>query len=117
MAQETLRGSSLGSRSFESETNVTFAERLTLVFHCPENHDTTVVFAADAEIPEVWQCRVCSADARVQSPDSPAQEASRPGRSHWQMLLERRSIAELEEILDEQLAQLRQRRARGQVDF
>jgi primosomal protein N' len=117
MAQETLRGSSLGSRSFESETNVNYAERLTLVYHCHNNHETAVVFAGDAEIPEVWQCRICSADATVVSPDSPAPEASRPGRSHWEMLLERRSIAELEEILNEQLLQLRQRRARGQVDF
>jgi hypothetical protein len=31
-------------------------------------------------------------------------------RSHWEMLLERRTIEQLEEILDEQLANLRARR-------
>ena len=34
-----------------------------------------------------------------------------PPRSHWDMLLERRSVAELEELLNERLELLRERRA------
>mgnify|MGYP000093019525 FL=1 len=120
MAQETLRGSRLGSHSFESETNVVYSDRVSRSFRCASGHITDVVFALEAELPETWQCKTCSADAIEYNQDSPAPVeaiAQRPGRSHWQMLQERRTVAELEEILNEQLAILRDRRARGQVDF
>jgi hypothetical protein len=38
-------------------------------------------------------------------------------RSHWEMLLERRSREELEEILQERLDYIRARRAGGQADL
>ena len=38
-------------------------------------------------------------------------------RSHWEMLLERRSREELEEILQERLSYIRARRAGGQADL
>jgi len=120
MAQETLRGSRLGSHSFESETNVVYSDRVTRSFRCGNGHITDVVFALEAELPETWQCKTCSAEASPFDANSPTpieSVAQRPGRSHWQMLLERRTEAELEEILNEQLAILRERRARGQVDF
>lgn len=117
MSQETLRGTSLGMQSFESEENVIYADRKTISFECANNHITEVVFAEDAEIPEIWQCRICSTEAHIQGSDSPAPEQARPGRSHWQMLLERRTVPELEEILNEQLTRLRERRANGQVEF
>ncbi|MGB7425370.1 MAG: RNA polymerase-binding protein RbpA, partial [Ornithinimicrobium sp.] len=37
-------------------------------------------------------------------------KATKPQRTHWDMLLERRSIPELEELLEERLTLLRQRR-------
>ena len=120
MSQETLRGSRLGGHSFESEVNVVYSERVQTSFRCAQGHVTEVVFAAEADLPEVWSCKVCSDDAHLVSGDSPTLAdaiAQRPGRSHWQMLLERRTTAELEEILNEQLESLRERRARGQVDF
>ena len=41
---------------------------------------------------------------------APEGKAVKPPRTHWDMLLERRSIAELEEILGERLAALKARR-------
>jgi hypothetical protein len=41
----------------------------------------------------------------------PEQKKTKPPRTHWDMLLERRSIAELEELLSERLELLRERRA------
>ncbi len=120
MSNEVWRGSTLGSHSFESESNVVYAERTQAVFRCANGHLTEVTFAHDAELPEVWACRNCPLDAKpfdVNSPTPPAEESSRVGRSHWQMLLERRTTEELEEILQEQLTLLRERRARGQVEF
>jgi hypothetical protein len=40
--------------------------------------------------------------------------ADKVARTHWDMLLERRSRAELEELLEERLAYLRARRGAGQ---
>ena len=120
MSNEVWRGSSLGSQSFESESNVVYAERIQAVYRCPNQHTTEVTFASDAELPEAWACRSCPAEATLFDANSPtpeAVEAQRPGRSHWQMLLERRTAEELEEILQEQLTRLRERRATGQVDF
>jgi hypothetical protein len=42
--------------------------------------------------------------------DLPAQKKAKPPRSHWDMLLERRTIADLEEVLAERLAVIRERR-------
>jgi len=37
----------------------------------------------------------------------PEEKSGKPQRTHWDMLLERRSIPELEELLDERLDLLR----------
>jgi hypothetical protein len=42
---------------------------------------------------------------------APEQKKAKPPRTHWDMLLERRSVAELEVLLDERLEQLAERRA------
>lgn len=120
MSNEVWRGSSLGSHSFESESNVVYADRIQATYRCANDHQTTVNFASDAELPDVWACRSCALEGKpfdVNSPTPLETEAVKTGRSHWQMLLERRSHEELEVILQEQLTLLRERRARGQVEF
>ncbi len=42
--------------------------------------------------------------------DLPAPKKVKPPRSHWDMLLERRSVADLEEVLAERLAVIRGQR-------
>ena len=63
----------------------------------------------EAEIPPTWECR-CGADAKLK--DGPAAEVKpvKAPRTHWDMLLERRSIPELEELLEERLTLLRESR-------
>jgi hypothetical protein len=120
MSNEVWRGSSLGTHSFESETNVVYAERIQATFRCVNGHLTEVTFSKDAELPETWACKHCSEEGKPFDENSPtplATESAKSGRSHWQMLLERRTTEELEEILQEQLTLLRQRRANGQVEF
>merc|ERR1712032_28121 len=53
-------------------------------------------------MPAVWECR-CGAEALLRGADWPEKKAQKPQRTHWDMLLERRSIPELEELLDESL--------------
>jgi rubredoxin len=106
MSDRVLRGSRLGSVSYESDRHTEFAPRALTAFDCPAGHATTVPFAAEADIPATWECRVCGAEALRRDAEQPEAKATKPVRTHWDMLLERRSIAELEEVLAERLAAL-----------
>ncbi|KAA2258781.1 hypothetical protein F0L68_23425 [Solihabitans fulvus] len=103
MSQSTLRGSRLGAVSRE-RVDVQSAPRQLVRFVCPKGHDFEVPFAEDAELPDLWACRQHSVDA----PRVGIEPVAAHGRvrTHWDMLRERRSIAELEELLVERLYEL-----------
>lgn len=102
-----LRGSGLGSKSLEDETNIEFAARQEIGFDCPNGHHFEVTFAAEADLPAEWECPRCGAvSERADGTKAEAKE-EKPPRTHWDMLRERRSIPELEELLDERLKQIR----------
>jgi ribosomal protein L37AE/L43A len=102
-----LRGSRLGATSYERETREV-AERHQVAYHCSHGHTTEVTFAADAEVPTVWECRTCGGYAarRGQTVPQPRPPA-RPVRTPFDMLMERRSRDDLEELLAERLEVLR----------
>lgn len=106
MSDRVLRGTRLGSVSYESDRHTEFAPRLRTVYDCPQGHVTAVPFAAEAEFPATWECRVCGAGAMLRDGAPPEPKKGKPVRTHWDMLLERRSAAELEEVLAERLAVL-----------
>lgn len=107
MAERALRGMSIGAKSMESEENVDFAPRMLARYHCPNGHVIELPFATDAEIPAVWECR-CSEEAILQDAVKPEPEKpAKPVRTHWDMLLERRTREELQVLLDERLELLR----------
>ncbi len=106
MSDRVLRGTRLGSVSYESDRHTEFAPRLRTVYDCPAGHESAVPFAAEAEIPAVWECRVCGAAALLRDGAPPELKKGKPARTHWDMLLERRTAAELEEVLAERLAVL-----------
>jgi len=54
----------------------------------------------------VWECR-CGEEALLRDAERPEPKAVKPQRTHWDMLLERRTVAELQELLDERLDLLR----------
>jgi thioesterase domain-containing protein len=66
-----------------------------------------LVFAAEADIPSVWECPRCGAESLRADGERPELKEEKPARTHWDMLRERRSIAELEDLLAERLNQLR----------
>ncbi len=108
MADRSLRGTRLGAFSMESDVNVVPSERKITVYVCPQGHRSELPFSVEADIPQTWECR-CGAIAQLLelgAPD-PQPRGGRTGRSHWDMLLERRSIPELEELLEERLELLR----------
>ena len=108
MADRALRGMQMGSKSLESEAGVVFADRIQARYLCPEGHEFKVPFAADVAPPPKWECR-CGAIGDYLG-DDPAEEEKkrvRPVRTHWDMLLERRTLEQLAVVLDEQLEALR----------
>jgi ribosomal protein S27E len=107
MADRALRGSGLGSRSFEDETGVEFAPRLEVAFDCPAGHHFTVMFSEEADLPTEWECQKCGKVA-LRSDGTRAEEKNvKPVRTHYDMLRERRTIPELEELMAERLEILR----------
>ena len=110
MSDKSLRGTRLGSQSLETEEGVEPAARTLAEYHCPRGHVTHIPFSVEAEIPPTWECR-CGAEAKLQG-GGPEPEAKpvKHVRTHWDMLLERRSIPELEELLEERLTLLRESR-------
>lgn len=118
MADRSLRGIRLGAQSLQSEEGVVFMERRATSYKCATcGHDTTLMFAADAEPPQTWECRSCGAEAVLQVDGESVKlddSEEKSARSHWDMLLERRTRAELEELLEERLAYVRARRGAGE---
>lgn len=113
MADRSLRGVRLGAQSLQSEEGVVFMERRETVYVCPScGHETKLMFAADAEAPETWECR-CGENALLQVDGQPVvleESDDKAARTHWDMLMERRTIPELEELLQERLNYLHARR-------
>ena len=118
-----LRGSSLSSHSYETDRGVVPVETVPHAYHCPAGHVTSLRFAFDAdEVPATWDCSRCGRTAfqdetaakRLAGVDGQALALNSPrtsatGKTHWDMLLERRSLTELEELLAERVDQLRAR--------
>ncbi|MFK5635515.1 MULTISPECIES: RNA polymerase-binding protein RbpA [unclassified Ornithinimicrobium] len=109
MAERSLRGTNLSWLSFESDEGVTFSERQITRYVCSDGHISELPFSVEAEIPSLWECR-CGLDAKLVDGPEPETKATKPQRTHWDMLLERRSIPELEELLEERLELLRTNR-------
>jgi hypothetical protein len=105
----------LGAQSLESEVGVVYNPRAHHIYQCARGHQTNVVFALEAELPESWQCKTCPEFGMLVTEGKvmDVNFEERTGRSHWEMLLERRTHAELEEILQERLDYIRDRRAAG----
>ena len=113
MAERTLRGSRLGAVSYETDRNAELAPRKPAEYRCPKGHVFGVPFADDAEIPLVWECKFDGSVARLIDGEEPESKKAKPARTHWDMLMERRTVADLEEVLAERLEVRRGRRTRA----
>lgn len=107
MADRSLRGTGLGAKSFEDESGVEFAARQEVGYVCSSQHQFTLTFADDAEVPSVWECPRCGAESLRSDGVRPDSKDDKPPRTHWDMLRERRSVPDLEDLLAERLTMLR----------
>ncbi len=104
---EALRGTKLGAVSYETDRGIELAPRLSTTFLCPSGHLTEVPFSVEADIPALWECRTCGASALRVDADQPEPVVGRKQRTPWDMLVERRTVGDLEELLEERLTLLR----------
>src|SRR5438445_2136969 len=107
MSERALRGTRLGATSYETDNGIDLAPRQDVEYGCPNGHRFEIPFAAEADVPSMWECRVCGAQALRVDGVAPEEKPGKPTRTHWDMLLERRTVADLEEVLAERLEVLR----------
>ena len=91
MAERTLRGARLGGQSFEDERGIEFAARQQVGYTCAQGHEFEITMSVEAEIPATWECPRCGAVALSAAGFQREEKAEKPVRTHWDMLLERRS--------------------------
>jgi hypothetical protein len=107
MAERALRGARLGTQSFEDERGVEMAPRQQVEYVCADGHTFSVTMADEADIPFEWEDPKTGMVGQRVEGGEPLVKNEKPVRTHWDMLLERRSVDELEEILTERLELLR----------
>lgn len=116
MAERTLRGARIGSTSLQGEAGVELSPRRSVEYVTDKGTRFTVTFDADAEPPPDWVDQrtgelgfLDDEAGRTARAEFEEKEASQ--RTHWDMLIERRTREELEELLEERLQLLRARRS------
>lgn len=119
MADRSLRGMRLGSQSLQSEEGVTFSPRKKSKYEATDGSTFEVTFSLDAEVPTVWESPKSGLEGRLLDEHGvqvePEPTDSKIARTHWDMLLERRTREELEELLQERLDVLRARKGQHKV--
>ncbi|WNV90258.1 RNA polymerase-binding protein RbpA [Umezawaea sp. Da 62-37] len=117
MPRRVLRGYRLGTPTGQPDRDACAAPRAEIRFVCRRGHDFIVPFSTDAEIPAVWTCPRHGIEHCLRTDDDsewvPPQ--GKPPRTHYVMLLERRSIADLENLVAQALAGIDQQRRSPQA--
>ena len=113
MNDKRLRGSRLGSISMETEEGVDFVETQLVTFRTEDGEEFTVTFMKDVELPYDWTSphtskvgrRLDSAGKPIVGDDPNAPAPAAPTVTHWEQLMKRRTIPELEAILADRIAE------------
>ena len=109
MADRVLRGSRMGAVSYETDRDHDLAPRQMVKYRTEDGEVYEVPFADDAESPEEWLCKNGKWGTLVEG-EGVESKPVKPPRTHWDMLCERRSIEELDKLLEERIENLRKRR-------
>jgi len=101
-----MRGSRLGAVSYETERNHDLAPRQIARYRTENGEEFEIPF----EIPGTWLCRNGMEGTVIKGGDPAQPKKVKAPRTPWDMLRERRSIEELEELLNERLEIIKSRR-------
>ena len=114
MADRQMRGSRVGSRlgalSYETERNRELEPRQIARYRTENGEQFDIPLADDAEIPDTWECRNGMEGKLIEGGELAEPKKVRVPRTPWDMLRERRSIEQLEELLKERLEIIKSRR-------
>ena len=108
--RRVMRGSRLGAVSYETERNHDLAPRQIARYRTEDGEEFDIPFADDAEIPDAWLCRNGMEGRLIEGDDLVEPKKVKVPRTPWEMLRERRSIEQLEELLKERLEIIKSRR-------
>ena len=109
-ADRHMRGSRLGAVSYETARNHDLAPRQLARYRTENGEEVDIPFADDAAIPGTWECRNGMKGTLIQGGDLAEPKKVKVPRTPWDMLRERRSIEQLEELLQERLEIIKSRR-------
>lgn len=112
-----IRGSRVGAGPMGEAERGDSAPRTQVAYYCANNHVTRPAFAAEAVVPDTWDCARCGLPANLDSENPPPPPKTQPYKTHLAYVKERRAAGEAEAILAEALAGLRERRAAGEVIY
>jgi len=115
MAERTLRGARIGATSLQGEHGIEFAPRRRVEYVTERGNRFSVMFDLEAEAPPEWFDPRSGElgfldDEAGRAARAEFDEKGQSQRTHWDMLMERRTREELEELLEERLQILRERR-------
>ncbi len=111
MADRLMRGSRLGAVSYETDRTHNLAPRQIARYRTENGEEFDIPLADDAEIPGTWECRNGMEGRLIEGGELEPKKVKVP-RTPWDMLRERRSIDQLEELLKERLEIIKSRRGR-----
>ncbi len=122
MSNKRMQGTRLGSISSESEEGVDFVDRHDVTFRTSDGEEFVVTFMAGVELPYDWRSprssnigrRLDAKGKPIQGDDPNAPTPLPPTVTHWEQLMKRRTIEELEVIWQERITAMR---ASGQLDL
>jgi len=112
MADRHMKGSRLGALSYETDRNYNLAPRHIARYRTENGEEFDIPLADDAEIPGTWECRNGMQGRLIEGGELAEPKKVKVPRTPWDMLRERRSIEQLEELLQERLETIRLRRGR-----
>lgn len=117
MRERGIRGVGLERHSLQSGRGVAASPRNLTTYLCENCHTRIEVpFSVDAEVPATWECHCGNTAKRIE--DGRIVEPEDDGNQHhqrtpWDMLSERRTNEELEDILTERIEFLHDKRRRA----
>ena len=112
-----IRGTRVGAGPMGEAERGDTAPRFYVSYFCASGHVTRPAFAAEAQIPDSWDCPRCGLPANLDSENPPPPPKIQPYKTHLAYVKERRTDAEAVAILAEALETLRARRASGEVIY
>jgi hypothetical protein len=101
-----IRGSRVGAGPMGEAERGETAPRIWMSFWCARGHESKPSFAADAPVPETWDCPRCGLPAGPDQDNPPAAPKIEPYKTHLAYVKEHRSDKDGAAILQEALNKL-----------